>query len=155
MYILAQPLANRKKVFEEYVGNSLSDFTLTKASIGNLEQYDQNLTFDYHVVAEGYAKTAGNLLILRPRVVGSKGWSILSGKPRKYPIEFQEATRQDDAFDITLPTGYVVDELPKPVNAECPYGSYKSQVQVEGNTLHYTRTYEIKDVYVRPKSSMK
>lgn len=146
--ILGAPPANRGKLFEEYVGTSLTGFTLTKASIGNLEQYDQNLTFDYHVVVDGYAKTAGNLLIVRPRVVGSKGWSILSGKPRKYPIEFQDATRQDDVFDITLPAGYVVDELPKPVNAECPYGMYKSKVEVEGNTLHYTRTYEIKDVYV-------
>ena len=145
---LGAPPANRTKLFEEYLGSSLSAFTLTKASIGNLDQYDQNLTLDYHVVVNGYAKTAGNLLILRPRVVGSKGSSILSGKPRKYPIEFHDATRQDDVFDITLPAGFVVDELPKPVNAECPYGMYKSKVEVEDNTLHYTRTFEIKDVYV-------
>jgi Domain of Unknown Function with PDB structure (DUF3857)/Transglutaminase-like superfamily len=148
MQFLEEPPAKRGKLIEEYLGSTLSDFTLTKVSIGNLDQYDQNLTLDYHVVVDGYAKTAGNLLILRPRVVGSKGSSILSGKPRKYPIEFQDATRQDDVFDITLPAGYVVDEVPKPVNAECPYGMYRSKVEVEGNTLHYTRTYEIKDVYV-------
>ncbi|HXZ13504.1 MAG TPA: DUF3857 domain-containing protein [Candidatus Sulfotelmatobacter sp.] len=146
--MLLAPPAQRRKVIESFLGNSLSDFTLTKASVGNLELYDQSLTLEYRVVADSYAKAAGNLLILRPRVVGSKQWSILSGKPRKYPIEFPEATRQDDVFDITLPDGYVVDELPKPVNVECPYGSYKSQVQMSGNTLHYTRTYEIKDVYV-------
>lgn len=145
---LDAPPAGRVKVLEGFLGNSLSNFTLTKASIGNLEQYDQNLTLDYRVVVDSYAKTAGNLLILRPRVMGSKGSAILSGKPRKYPIEFREATRQDDMFDITLPEGYVVDELPKAVNVECPYGSYKSKVEVEGKTLHYTRTYEIKDVYV-------
>jgi transglutaminase-like putative cysteine protease len=147
-HFLDSPPADRAKVLERFLGNSLSDFMLTKASIGNLELYDQNLTLDYRVVVDSYAKTAGNLLILRPRVVGSKGWSVLSGKPRKYPIEFPEATRQDDVFDITLPDGYVVDELPKPVKVECPYGSYKSQVEVNGNTLHYTRMYEIKDVYV-------
>jgi hypothetical protein len=103
---------------------------------------------DYSFVSTGYAKTAGNLLIVRPGVVDSKRLGIASGKPRKYPIEFPEATRQDDTFDITLPEGYVVDELPKAVDVDCPYGSYKSQVQVAGNTLHYTRMYEIKDVYV-------
>jgi transglutaminase-like putative cysteine protease len=146
--ILDAPPANRAKVIEEFLGHSLSDFTLTKASIGNLEQYDQNLMLDYRVAVDGYAKIAGNLLILRPRIVGSQSWSILSGKPRKYPIEFPETARLDDVFDITLPEGYVVDELPKAVDVECSYGSYKSQVQVAGNTLHYTRTYEIKDVYV-------
>jgi hypothetical protein len=147
IFLSAAP-AKRGKVFEDFLGNSLGNFTLTKASIGNLELYDQNLTLEYRVVVDDYAKTAGNLLILRPRVVDNKGSSILSGKPRKYPIDFKEATRQDDVFDITLPEGYVVDELPKPVDVECSYGSYKSQVQVSGNTLHYTRMYEITDVYV-------
>lgn len=42
-------------------------------------------------------------------------------------------------FDITLPASYVVDELPGPVKAECEYGSYRSKIQVTGNTLHYKR----------------
>ena len=144
--------ADRQKVFEAFLGNSLTNFSLTSASIGNLEKYDESLTLKYKFAADGYAKSAGDLLILRPRVVGAKGWSILTGKPRKYPIEFTEATRQDDIFDITLPPGYVVDELPKPVDAECAYGSYKSQVLVANNVLHYKRTYEIKDVLVPTKN---
>jgi transglutaminase-like putative cysteine protease len=138
----------RAKVFEDFLGSTLNNFTLTQAAIGNLDKYDQTLTLNYSFVSSGYAKSAGNLLIVQPRVVGTKGWNILAGKPRKYPIEFREATRQDDVFDITLPKGYVVDELPKPVKAECAYGSYKSEVQVTGNVLHYKRTYEITDVMV-------
>jgi len=138
----------RAKVFEEFLGASLNNFTLTHASIGNLEQYDQTLTLNYSFVSTGYAKSAGNLLIVQPRVIGTKGWNILAGKPRKYPIEFQEATRQDDVFDITLPKGYVVDELPNPVKTECAYGSYRSEMKIDGNVLHYKRTYEITDVMV-------
>ena len=146
-FLSAAP-SDRQKVFEEFLGNSLTNFSLTSASIGNLEKYDDSLTLKYKFAVDGYAKTAGDLLILRPRVVGAKGSNLLSGKPRKYPIEFIEATRQDDIFDITLPPGYVVDELPKPVLAECAYGTYKSEVQVADNVLHYKRTYEIKDVVV-------
>jgi hypothetical protein len=126
----------------------LSNFTVTGASVGNLEKYDENLTLDYKFAVEGYAKSAGNLLVLRPRVVGAKGSNLLSGKPRKYPIEFREASRQDDDFEIMLPAGYVVDELPQAVKAECAYGSYKSEVKVDGNKLHYKRTYEINDLMV-------
>jgi hypothetical protein len=146
-FLSAAP-ADRQKVFEAFLGNSLTNFSLTKASIGNLEKYDESLTLKYKFAVDGYAKTAGDLLILRPRVVGAKGSNLLSGKPRKYPIEFIEATRQDDIFDITFPPGYVVDELPKPVLAECAYGTYKSEVQVADNVLHYKRTYEIKEVVV-------
>ena len=69
-------------------------------------------------------------------------------KPRKYPIEFAEATRQDDLFDITLPAGYVVDGLPEPVQASCDYASYRSETKVADGVLHYKRTFEIKDVLV-------
>jgi transglutaminase-like putative cysteine protease len=143
--------AERQSVMEKFLGSSLSNFTLKHASIGNLEQYDQGLTFNYEFVAMGYAKQAGNLLIVRPRVVGEKGSSLLTGKSRKYPIEFEEATRQDDIFDITLPEGYVVDELPQPVHAQCDYATYKSDVQVTGKVLHYKRTYEITDLVVPTK----
>jgi len=145
---LEEAPAKRAAILDRFLGPSLSNFTVTGASVGNLEKYDENLTLDYKFAVEGYAKTAGNLLVLRPRVVGAKGSNLLSGKPRKYPIEFREASRQDDDFEITLPAGYVVDELPQAVKAECAYGSYKSEVKVDGNKLRYKRTYEINDLIV-------
>lgn len=157
---LEAPPAKRVKVLEDFMANSLANFTLTSASVGNLEKYDENLTVVYKFVATGYAKTAGDLLIVRPRVVGAKGSYVLDilagkpGKPRQYPVEFGEATRQDDMFDITLPPGYVVDELPSPVKVESPYGLYQSETQVTGDTLHYKRTYEIRDIHI-PKSQLK
>ena len=140
--------SDREKVVEKFLGAFLNNFTLTNATVGNLEKYDENFILHYQFVVEGYAKTAGNLLILRPRVVGEKGSNILAGKSRKYPIEFGGTTLQSDVFDITLPAGYVVDELPQPVDAKCDYASYKSNVEVKDNVLHYKRTYEIKGVVV-------
>jgi transglutaminase-like putative cysteine protease len=145
---LEAPPAKRATILDRFLGRSLTNFTVTGASVGNLEQYDENLTLDYKLAVEGYAKSAGNLLVLRPRVVGAKGSNLLSGKPRKYPIEFSEASLQDDDFEIGLPAGYVVDELPQPVKAECAYGTYKSEVKMDGNKLHYKRTYEINDLMV-------
>jgi hypothetical protein len=145
---MESPPAKRSKVIENFLGNFLNNFTVTSVSAENLEKYDQTLILDYKFVAEGYAKAAGNLMILRPRVVGAKGSNLLTGKPRKYPIEFGEATRQDDVFDIVLPAGYAVDELPRPVQVDCAYGSYKSEIKVTDGTLHYKRTYEIKEIIV-------
>lgn len=146
--MLGRPPSERLKVVEQFLGVFLTNFTLTKASVGNLEKQDETLTIDYSLVIEGYAKPAGNLLILKPRIVGEKGSNILSGKKRIYPIEFAQLARHDDVFDITIPAGYVVDDLPKPVDAECPYATYKSEVKVDGNTLHYKRTYEVRELIV-------
>jgi transglutaminase-like putative cysteine protease len=145
------PPAQRAKLLENFVGSYLTSFSLMNASLDNLEHYDENLTMNYKFLADGYAKTAGDLMIIRPRVLGSKDQdveSLLNGKPRKYPIEFDETSRQDDVFDIALPAGYVADDLPKPVKAECDYASYESSTEVSGGVLHYKRTYVVKDVLV-------
>jgi hypothetical protein len=150
-FLTAQP-AKRAQIFENFLGGSLNNFTLTSASLGNLEQYNQVLMLNYKFVSAGYASPVGDMLLVRPRVVGDKGTGMLrlftEQKPRKYPIQFEEATRQDDVFDITLPPGYVVDGLPQPVQAECDYATYHSEIKVADGVMHYKRTFEIKDVVV-------
>lgn len=140
--------ADRSKVIEKFLAAAVSNFKLTSATIGNLEKYNETFTLQYNFVVDGYAKSAGDLLIVRPRIVGEKGWSILAGKERKYPLEFSGTSLQSDVFDITLPAGYVVDELPQSVDAHCEYASYKSDMEVKDNVLHYKRTYEIKGISV-------
>jgi len=97
-------------------------------------------------------------MIVSPRVIGDKYTNDLNlftvdGKPRKYPIEFDEATLQSDVFDITLPPGYVPDGLPRPVTASCDYAIYRSDTTVANGVLHYQRTLEIKSVIV-PKDNL-
>jgi len=150
-FLEAQP-SKRAEIFDHFLAHSLNNFSLTSASLGNLEKYDQSLSLDYKFVSPGYASAAGDLLFVRPRVVGDKGTGMLrlftEQKPRKYPIQFEEATRQDDVFDISIPAGYVVDGLPKPVQADCEYATYKSETSVVDGVLHYKRTFEIKDVMI-------
>jgi hypothetical protein len=145
---MEEPPAKRADIFDEFLGSSLNNFTLTSASIGNLDRFGEILSLHYKFTSEGYAKNAGDLLILRPHIVGALPSAILEGKPRKYPIQFREATRQDDVFDINLPAGYVLDELPPTASASCEYASYRREIQVKGDKLHYQRTYEVKDIVV-------
>jgi hypothetical protein len=143
--------ADRAKVVEGFLGSSLSHFQLKSATVGNLDKYDLALTLKYNFVADNYARQAGNLLLVRPRVIGQKGWALPAEKKRHYPVELAETSLQNDDVEIDLPAGYVVDELPPPIEAKCDYGSYSSSVEVNGSTLHYKRTYEIKDLTVPPE----
>jgi hypothetical protein len=47
-----------------------------------------------------------------------------------------------------LPAGYEVDELPAPTDAEFSFGSYHSRTEARGQTLHYSRTMEIRELSV-------
>ncbi len=141
--------ADRIKPIESLLSQSLTTFQITKATIGNLQLTDKAFVYDYSVVAQNYAKTAGNLLLVRPRVIGNKSSNFLETKEsRKFPVEFDGPSRDTDTFEITLPQGYEVDDFPPAVNADYSFASYHSKAEVNGNTLKYTRTFEVKELTV-------
>lgn len=146
-YLIVAP-KDRSKIVDQFLGTFLDNFQLQSATVGNLTEYNQNLTLDYSFVAPNYAKLAGDMIILRPRVLGEKGWGVLAGKERKYPIEFPDATLQTDEFDFTLPAGYTVEDLPAPVKVDSDYVEYQSEVKLDGGVLRYKRSYQIKNVMV-------
>jgi len=141
--------SDRIKPIENLLAGSLSSFQITKASFTNLSLTDLPFGFDYSFQAENYAKNAGNLLLVRPRVIGSKAKAILETKePRKYPIEFEGPVRDSDAFEIVLPPGYEVDDVPPPVDADFGFASYHSKTEVKGNVIGYSRSFEVKELSV-------
>lgn len=141
--------ADRIKFLESLISHSLPTFQITKASLLNLNQPDQPFGYQYSLVAQNYAKTAGNLLLVRPRVVGINTSDVLETKePRRYPIEFDGPWKNSDTIEIAIPSGYEVDDLPPPVNIDYSFASYHSKTEVSGNTLKYTRTFEVKELSV-------
>ena len=146
--LLATPGADRAKILESFLGSFLAGFHLTQASVSNLEKPGESLGLHYQFDADHYAKSAGNLLMLHPRVLGEKVSGLVDATERNFPVEFEEASLQTDDFEITLPPGYVVDDTPAPMDAESPFATYASQVKVDGQTIHYTRTYQVKAVVV-------
>ena len=140
---------DRIKPIETLLAGSLSNFRITKASVINLQQTNQPFGFNYSFEAQNYAKNAGDLILVRPRVIGVKAEAIMETKnPRLFPIEFPGPVQDTDSFQITLPPGYVVDDLPPPVDADFSFASYHSKTEVKGNVIGYTRTFEVKELSV-------
>jgi len=137
------------KPIEDLLAGSLSLFRITQATVINLHQTDLPFGFHYTFEAQSYARNAGGLLLVRPRVLGVKTSGIMETKePRKFPIEFEGPSRDIDTFDITIPSGYVVDDLPPAVDADYGFASYHAKTEVKGNLIHYSRTFEVKDLSV-------
>jgi len=137
------------KPIEDLLAGSLSLFSITQASILNLNHTDQPFGFRYAFEARNYAKNAGGLLLVRPRVLGVKTSGLLETKePRKFPIEFEGPSRDTDTFEIAIPAGYVVDDLPPAVDADYSFASYHAKTEVNGNLIHYSRTLEVKELSV-------
>jgi transglutaminase-like putative cysteine protease len=137
------------KVVESRLAQSLATFTILKASVANRQALDMPFQWNYAFEVDRYAKASGDLLTVRPWVFGSKSSGLLeTTKPRRQPIEFDCPERDTDVFEIALPPGYEVDDLPPAVDAEYEFGSYHSKTELAGRTLRYTRSFEIRDLTV-------
>ena len=140
---------DRVKPIESLLANSLASFRITRATVTNLQRTDQPFGFDYSFESDNYAKNAGGLLLVRPRVLGNKAAGFLETKEaRKFPIEFDGPARDKDEFEIAIPAGYVVDDMPAAVDLDYSFGSYHSKTEVSEGVIRYTRTFEVKELSV-------
>ena len=81
--------------------------------------------------------------LLRDRI-----WQVLNDKVGRSGPAKNLRDRNAATFEITLPPGYVVDDLPPAANADYPFASYHSKTEVNGNVLRYTRSMEVKHLAV-------
>jgi hypothetical protein len=141
--------ADRVKPIESLLSHSLPLFQITRATIINLQETRQPFLYRYSVVAPEYAKSAGGLLLVRPRVVGNQSSGLLETRePRQLPVEFDGPSLDTDTFEITLPSGYEVEELPPALDLNYSFASYHSKTESNGNVLRYTRSLEVKELSV-------
>ena len=146
---MARADTDQIRAVESLVADSLTNFHILKATVANLHAPDLPFEWRYEINVDGYAKSTGDLLVLRPRILGKKAISLLETKePRRFPIEYSAPVRDTDAFEITLPAGYVIDELPAPVHLHYDFGSYDSKIESRGGVLSYARTFEFRNVEV-------
>jgi hypothetical protein len=130
----------RIQLLEQQLSRSLKGFEVADLQIEQLDQPQQDLVIKYKLSAPDYTQIRGPLMLLRPRVVGQKGFG-LETKPRHYPFQFADTSTETDTYEIDLPQGYVVDDAPDPVLLDLDFASYQSKVEVLGSKVRYTREF--------------
>ena len=137
----------QRESLETSVSQDVPGVVLNSFQFVQPPELDKPLELHYKLTASHYAHQAGPLLLVRPRVVGSDAIPF-NNKPRSVPIDLSATGRWHDSFDIKLPTGYVVDETPDPVNLDLDFASYHSTIVAKGDDLHYERELVVRQVQI-------
>jgi hypothetical protein len=72
----------------------------------------------------------------------------LPKKQRHYAIELEGSRHDRDIYEIAVPAGYVVDELPENTHVDVGFASYDAKIESLGNTIRYTREYIIREPHI-------
>lgn len=139
----------RLRLFERHLSGSLQGFALQKTDIQDLDQLNRNLVLTFNLTIPQYGQVRGPLILVRPRVFGEESFA-LENKPRQYPIELSGTSLETDTYEIEIPSGYKVDDLPSPVKIDTSFATYQSKFEVEGAKLRYTSQFVIRTPEVGP-----
>jgi hypothetical protein len=135
----------QRTFFDQVLSRDFVSFTLSDLKTENVQAFNKDLITSFNLTADKYARNAGPLLMVRPRILGFDGPET-DHKPRTVPIDLDQTEKLTDDFTIQLPEGYVADELPDPIKLDLGFASYESSTELAGNALHYTRTYTVRQV---------
>jgi hypothetical protein len=131
--------------FDNKVGRDLAAATVTGLTSQNADALNKDVSTSFDITAQHFASNAGSLLMVRPRVLGKIDIPV-DHERRKFGIDLDETLQVHDDYNIQIPPGYVVDELPAPVKVDVGFASYESSTVAQGNVLHYTSVYTVRQV---------
>jgi hypothetical protein len=127
------------------LGEDFGAFKVSDIKVENAASLNKDLITTFSIDVERYASAMGPLLTVRPRVLGQEAPPV-EQEERKVPIDLPETMQSQDDYEIELPQGYAVDELPEPAKVDFGFASYASSTELKGSVLHYTRTLTIREV---------
>lgn len=139
----------RDRLISQTLGRSIQGFSLDNIKLQQTDQLQKNLLMSFRLTTPLYGQTRGPMMLVRPRVFNDESYPV-EHKPRQFPIELRRTGKQIDIYEIELPKGYSVDDIPDPVKIDVGFASYQSKVEAQGNKLRYWREYVVKDLSVPP-----
>ncbi len=148
-YVFALDGKQQQNYIDRQIARDFMAVSITDVKADNVQALNQDVALSYGLAAEHFAAATGPLLMVRPRVLGSDCMPI-DRKQRKFTVDLGETMQAHDSFDIELPEGYTVDELPDPIKLDVGFASYESSTLLQGHTLHYSRTYRVNQVTLAP-----
>ena len=148
-YELQAMTANeRTRYVESMLSAHLARYAIAGLAIDNVDDPEADLVTRYTITAPSYAARVGDMLLVRPRVLGQKAEAQVDLSERKHGYVTEGPSVQTDDVEIALPSALKVDELPAAVSVSTKPVQYSSKSEVKDGALRYQRKYALQTFFV-------
>jgi hypothetical protein len=125
---------------------------LQKTEFKDIQTIDQTAKENYELSIPEHATLAGNIIYINPFVTAQLQANPFKQDTRTYPVDFGAAIEKIYMCKITVPDGYVIDELPVSKVFMLPGNAarYTFSAAVTGNTINVTSNMQInKNLFIQ------
>jgi len=140
---------------EEYLTSIESEkpgLTIKNYAVENLDNLNEPLRDTYDIEIKNKVERINDMILINPFLFEQITNNPFKLEERQYPVDFAYLRSKYLISNITIPEGYVISELPKPVIINLPDKSMsvKVQFQAQGNKLSSIFKYSIKKTVFMP-----
>ncbi len=94
------------------------------------------------LTASNYAQVSGRRLFIAPNILTRSGDKLKVEEVRKYDVEIKDEYRDIDSVEISIPSGFQPEAMPKDLKIENKFGKYSSYVKLMPDKILYYRMRE-------------
>lgn len=137
-----------QKMFKE----NLTDVELKSSTFENTNNLVEPLKSNYEMTINSVATLADNRMYLNPMLSEAMTENPFKLEERNFPIDYGHGYSYTYVFNLTLPEGYEVEEIPEATRLALPNkgGSFTYNAAVKENTLQLMSRFSIKQTLFQP-----
>jgi hypothetical protein len=137
----------RSKGEKTYLADFLGSrsWEMEKSDFQNMDDPDKQAKETHELVIHEQASVAGDVIYVNPFVTGQLTANPFTAETRTYPVDFGSLSEKVYLCKITIPEGFVVDEMPKSKILMLPENGakYMYNLAQTGNVLTLTSTLQV------------
>jgi hypothetical protein len=146
-----EALKNRKKYLVDGEAEYVKDFVgshawdIKSSEFQNAKDVHSNFVGMHNLVINENVVHAGDVIYLDPFFYSGYKENPFKSENREYPVDFGSPLEETILFKITIPEGFVVDELPQSKMIMMPENAarYVYNVSQTGNSIAFTSMFQI------------
>jgi len=138
-----------KSIESQHVGLSVENYKIT-----GLDSLQHPLTEDFKISLKNNVTKANNQLYIHPILFDKYTENPFKADQRVYPVDFTTSRESTQIFNLDIPSGYSIDQVPKNVKMTLPENTASFQMISSVNENHVQVMFKLninKPVFYQPE----
>jgi Domain of Unknown Function with PDB structure (DUF3857) len=144
----------KQKKAKTALAKTYPDIKIDSITTANLDNIAEPFKRTIYCTILNAATTTGDLIYIKPSLKTGFDENPFKQPKRDYPVEFSYPFNNNFSLNLTIPDGYIVEELPKSIRMKLPEngGSFQYISTVKGNLIQLVIKIQLDTLHFEPEA---